>query len=145
MLGLPVSSQLLPLAPCLDVQQQVPVQVREEEAGVGVVFHQAVHLPLSGHESAAAGFCQALQNAFFGVVVQIDLHTEEDRGLTRPCFSQTLVNIWSNCVWVTSPTNILSSNTVLSGSYLMGYYLFGCITFDKLLSNLFRPQRHLPF
>ena len=67
------AGQLAPLAVCRDVQQQVSVQVGEQEAGVGVVFHQAVHLPLSDHEGAAAGFRQALQNAGLGGVVQIDL------------------------------------------------------------------------
>lgn len=62
---------------------EIQVQLRAQEAGVGVLLHQAINPPLGKIKAAPADVLQVLFGVFPGVGVQIDL--EQD--------GQTLVTV----------------------------------------------------
>ncbi len=63
---------------------ETQINVRVEEPGVGVLFHQAVDFHLGYFKTVLCGLCYVLLDGHLGVVVNVDL-SERKLGHEKPC------------------------------------------------------------
>ena len=68
------------------------INVRVQEPGVGVLFHQAVDFHLCSFKTAPVGMCHVLLDGTFGVVVNVDL-SERTLGHNEKPFRITVTDM----------------------------------------------------
>lgn len=64
---------------------ETQINVRVEEPGVGVLFHQAVDFHLGCFKTALCGLCYVLLDGHLGVVVNVDLSERKLGHNEKPC------------------------------------------------------------